>query len=115
MCCELSSDRLALDAAKALMPCALTWTKSKVCCSACFKQSRMVCFNQQERVVGLMSEVCLFLKEMKSRDRDLLRSLIQSSAGTGHKVLSSLNCLSTLVVRAGIVTGDTLWEPSLAS
>ena len=32
-----------------------------------------------------------------------------------HKVLSSLNCLSTMVVKAGIVTRDTLWEPSLAS
>ena len=29
-----------------------------------------------ERVAGLMSEVCPFLKEMKSRDRDPLRSLI---------------------------------------
>ena len=32
-----------------------------------------------------------------------------------HKVLSSLNCLSTMVVKAGIVTRDTLWEPSLAN
>ena len=72
----------------------------------------MVCFNQEERVAGLMSEVCPFLKEMKRRDRDPLRSLIQSKkylrARTGHKVLSSLNCLSTMVVKAGIVTGDTL-------
>ena len=37
----------------------------------------MVCFNQEERVVGLMSEVCPFLKEMKGRDRDPLRSLVQ--------------------------------------
>ena len=29
--------------------------------------------------------------------------------------MSSLNCLSTMVVKAGIVTGETLWEPSLAS
>ena len=32
-----------------------------------------------------------------------------------HKVLSSLNSLSTMVVRTGIATGDTLWEPFLAS
>ena len=66
-----------------------------------------------------MSEVCPFLKEIKRRDRDPLRSLARSKyylgAHTGHKVLSSLNCLSTTVVRAGIVTGDTLREPSLAS
>ena len=29
----------------------------------------MVCFNQEEIVAGLMSEVCPFLKEMKMRDR----------------------------------------------
>ena len=72
----------------------------------------MICFNQEERVAGLMSEVCPFLKEMKRRDQDPLRSLVQSKqylrARTGHKVLSSLNCLSTMVVKAGIVTGDTL-------
>ena len=64
-----------------------------------------------------MSEVCPFLKEMKRKDRDPLRSLVQSKwylrARTGH--LSSLNCVSTIVVKAGIVTGDTLWESSLAS
>ena len=65
----------------------------------------MVCFNQEESVAGLMSEVCPFSKEMKSRDRDPLRYL---RACAGHKVLSSLNCLSTMVVKAGIVTGDTL-------
>ena len=79
----------------------------------------MVCFNHEERVAGLMSEVCPFLKEMKGRDRDPLRSLVRSKyylrARTGRKVLYSLNCLSTMVVRAGIVTGDTLCEPSLAS
>ena len=79
----------------------------------------MVCFNQEERVAGLMSEVCPFLKEMKRRDRDPLRSLVRSKeylrACTGHKVLSFFNCLSTMVDRAGIVTGDTLCEPSLAS
>ena len=41
--------------------------------------------------------------------------LLSDQVRSGHKVLSSLNCLSTMVVRAGIVTGDTLWEPSLAS
>ena len=79
----------------------------------------MVCFNQDERVAGLISEVCPFLKEMKRRDREPLRSLVRSNSTsrsrTGHKVLSSLNCLSTMVVKAGIVTGDTLCEPSLAS
>ena len=34
--------------------------------------------------------------------------------GSIQIVLSSLNCLSTMVVRAGIVTGGTLWETSLA-
>ena len=52
--------------------------------------SRMVCFNQEERVAGLMSEVCPFLKEVKRRDRGLFRSLVQSKsylrARTGHKV-----------------------------
>ena len=64
----------------------------------------MVCFNHEERVAGLMSEVYLFLKEMKRRERDPLRSFVQSK----YRVLSSLNCLSTMVVKAGIVTGDTL-------
>ena len=72
----------------------------------------MVCFNHEESVAGLMSEVCPFLKEMKRRERDPLRSLVQSKqnlrARKGHRVLSSLNCLSTMVVKAGIVTGDTL-------
>ena len=72
----------------------------------------MVCFNHEERVAGLMSEVCPFLKEMKRRERDPLRSFVRSKenlrARTGHRVLSSLNCLSTMVVKAGIVTGDTL-------
>ena len=66
-----------------------------------------------------MSEVCPFLKEIKRSDRDPLRYLVRSKlylrAHTGHKVLSSLNSLSTKVVRAGIVTRDTLWEPSFAS
>ena len=77
----------------------------------------MVCFNQEETVAGLMSEVCPFLKEMKRRERDPLRYLSTwyLRACTRHKILSSLNCLSTMVVKAGIVTGDTLWEPSLAS
>ena len=34
------------------------------------------CFSQEESVAGLMSEVCPFLKEMKRRDRDPLRSLV---------------------------------------
>ena len=63
-------------------------------------------------LMGLMSEACPFLKEMKRRDRDPLRSLVRSKyylrARTGHNVPSSLNCLSPMVVRAGIVTGDTL-------
>ena len=37
-----------------------------------------VCLNQEESVAGLMSEVCPSLKEMKSRDRDPLRSLFRS-------------------------------------
>ena len=77
-----------------------------------FVTSRIDCFNQEERVAGQMSEVCPFLKEIKSRDRDRLRSLVQSKwylrACSGHRVLFSLNCLSTMVVKAGIVTGDTL-------
>ena len=36
------------------------------------------CFNQEESVAGLMSEVCPFLKEIKSRDRDPFRSLVRS-------------------------------------
>ena len=40
--------------------------------------SRMVRFNHEDRVAGLMSEVCPFLKEMKGRDRNPLRSLIRS-------------------------------------
>ena len=36
----------------------------------------MICFNQEERVAGLMSEVCPFLREMKRRDRGPLRSLV---------------------------------------
>ena len=71
----------------------------------------MVCFNQEERVEGLKSEVCPFLKEMKSRPRpsQVFGSIqIIPQARTGHKVLSSLNCLSTMVVRAGIVAGETL-------
>ena len=36
-------------------------------------------------------------------------------AHTGQSVLSSLNCLSTIVVNAGMITGDTLWEPSFVS
>ena len=38
----------------------------------------MVCFNQEESVAGLMSEVCPFLKEMKRRNREPLRSLVRS-------------------------------------
>ena len=34
---------------------------------------------------------------------------------TEKRVPSSLNCLSTVVVKAGIITGDALGEPSLAS
>ena len=41
-------------------------------------KKRMVCFNKEERVAGLMSEVYPFLKEMKRSDRDPLRSLIRS-------------------------------------
>ena len=40
--------------------------------------SRLVCFNQEESVAGLMSEVCPYLKEMKNRDQDPLRSLVRS-------------------------------------
>ena len=54
------------------------WTKSKACWSACLEQSRIVCLSQEERVAGLMSEECPFLKEIKRRDRDPLRSLVQS-------------------------------------
>ena len=64
-------------------------------------ESKIVCFSQEESVADLISEVCPFLKGMKRRNRDPLRY-------TGHKVLSSLNCVSTMVVRTGIVTGDTL-------
>ena len=46
----------------------------------------MVCFNQ-ERVAGLMSEICPFLKEMKSRDRDPLRSLVPSKLYLRDKLL----------------------------
>ena len=46
---------MALEAAKALMSCALTWTKSKACWSACLSQSRID--NQEKSVV--MSELCL--------------------------------------------------------
>ena len=60
------------------MSSALTETKFKDCWSACLQQSKIVCFNQEERVVGLMSEVCPFLKEIKSRDRDHPRSLVRS-------------------------------------
>ena len=38
------------------------------------KQSRIVCFSQEESVAGLMSDICSFLKEIKRRDRDPLRS-----------------------------------------
>ena len=43
-----------------------------------FVTSKMVCFNHEESVAGLMSEVCPFLKEMKRRERDPLRSLVRS-------------------------------------
>ena len=43
-----------------------------------FITNGMVCFNQEESVAGLMSEVYPFLKEMKSRDQDPLRSLVRS-------------------------------------
>ena len=43
-----------------------------------FIKRRTVCFSQEESVAGLMSEVCPFLKEMKRRDRDPLRSLVRS-------------------------------------
>ena len=48
----------------------LNWTKSKDCWSACLLQSRIVCFNQEERLAGL-SEGCPFLKEIKSRIKTL--------------------------------------------
>ena len=60
------------------MSCALTCTWSKACLSACLKQSRIVSFSQEESVAGLMSEVCPFLKEIKRRDQDPLRSLVRS-------------------------------------
>ena len=40
-----------------------------------FVTSRIVCFNQEERVAGLMSKVCPFLKEIESRDQNPVRSL----------------------------------------
>ena len=69
-------------------------------------------FNQEERLPLLKSEVCPFLEEIKSRDRDPLRFWFDPNSTSGpvpgHRVLSSLNCLSTMVVKEGIVTGDTL-------
>ena len=44
----------------------------------------MVCFNQEERVAGLMSEMCPFLEEMKSRDRDPLRSFVRFNNTSGR-------------------------------
>ena len=69
----------------------------------------MVCFNQEERVAGLITDVCPFLKEMKRRDREPL-SLVQIVPQGPHRTQGPvfLNCLSTLVVKAGIVTEDTL-------
>ena len=66
----------------------------------------------------LKSEVCLFLKEIKSRalEPQFLGTIQVVPQGmTRHWVLSSFNCLSTMVVKAGIITGDTVWKPSLAS
>ena len=60
-----------------------------------------------------MSEMCPFLKEIKSRDRDPLRSLVDPDSTRVPQDLFwtqapvSLNCLCTMVVRAGIVTGES--------
>ena len=43
-----------------------------------FEQSRIVCFSQEESVAGLMSEVYPFVKEIKRRDQDPLRSFVGS-------------------------------------
>ena len=40
-------------------------------------QGLLICLFE-ESVAGLMSEVCPFLKEMKRRERDPLRSLVRS-------------------------------------
>ena len=39
---------------------------------------RIACFNQEERVAGLMYDLCPLLKKIKSRDGVPLRSLVQS-------------------------------------
>ena len=50
--------------------------KPKYCQITSLSPSYRVYFSQEESVAGLMSEVCPFLKEMKRRDRDPLRSLV---------------------------------------
>ena len=54
----------------------LTWTRSKACWSVVY--NKVGEFVLAESVAGLMSEVCPFLKEIKRRDRDPLRSLVRS-------------------------------------
>ena len=60
-------------------------------------------FNQEERVAGLMSEVCPFRVGIKT-----LSGLWFDPNRTSRPVLDTGSCLSTMVVKAGIVTGDTL-------
>ena len=64
----------------------------------------MVCFNQEERVAGLMFEVCPFLKEMKGGIKTLSGLWFDpnSTSGPARSYL-----LSKQVVKAGIVTRDT--------
>ena len=68
--------------------------------------------HEGSRVSGRVSEVYPFLKAINSSDQEPLRSMVQFRyylrARTRHRVLSSLNCLFMMVVKAGIVTGDTL-------
>ena len=73
----------------------------------------MVCFNQEERVAGLMTDVCPFLKEMRRKVFGSAQIVPQGPYRTQGPVF--LNCLSTMVVKAEIVTGDTLLESFLAS
>ena len=53
----------------------------------------MVYFNQEERVAGLMSEVCPFLKEMKRRDRDTLSGVWFNPNSNSGPALDTRSCL----------------------
>ena len=71
----------------------------------------MVCFNHEDRVAGLMSEVCPFLKEMKRRERDpqvfcSVQIKPQGPHWTQGPVFFKLSIYNGS--QAGIVTGDTL-------